>query len=105
MGGSLADTEAQAIFCFSPHGKRKDIFPQQVLHPKLLRSRFHPLNDFFFRQALIFTSKGQFAGRVHRKKLRAGILKNAPHIFCRFIERKGADVFSIQQDFAAQLAS
>ena len=49
MGGSLADTEAQAIFCFSPTGKRKDIFPQQILHPKLLRSRCHPLDDFFFR--------------------------------------------------------
>ena len=83
-------------------GKRKDIFPQQIVHIKLLRSWFHPLNDFFFRQTLIFTPKGQFAGGVHRKKLRAGILKNTPHIFRCFIERKSADIFSIQQNLAAQ---
>ena len=42
MGGSLVDTEAQAIFCFSPPEREKIFFPQQVLHPQTAPQSISP---------------------------------------------------------------
>ena len=61
------------------------------------------MDNLAFGQPLILTPKGQFAGGVHREKLRPGILKNTAHILGCFIERKPADVFAIQQDLSGQL--